>query len=321
MDHADIWSGRDDSAEQGDTRRLHQVVRHDPQHGPGDAVLMGFACDAGVRRNHGRPGAAEAPTEARRKLAGLPIGRLQALWDAGDITCEGDALEAAQLALAQRVTQVLDTGARLVVMGGGHETAWGDFQGLRDHLYKTGRDGSLAIINFDAHFDLRTSRPGSSGTPFDQILADSRARALPVRYACFGISPIGNTGGLYAHAQELGVSYVEDHQMQERFLQDRLAGIAAIVGSVEHVYLTIDTDVLPAYVAPGVSAPAPLGVPLCVLETCIRAIHASGKLRLADIAEFNPRHDVDGRTARVVARIVWQLLQPVSAAGPQRSAE
>ena len=28
------------------------------------------------------------------------------------------------------------------------------------------------------------------------------------------------------------------------------------------MYLTLDTDVLPAAVAPGVSAPAPLGVPL-----------------------------------------------------------
>ncbi|HEX7386492.1 MAG TPA: formimidoylglutamase [Castellaniella sp.] len=310
MEHADLWSGRDDSAEQGDTRRLHQVVQRDGHPGSGDTVLMGFACDAGVQRNHGRPGANEAPAEARRKLAGLPIGRLQRFWDAGDVSCEGDALEAAQQALAGRVTQLLDTGARLVVLGGGHETAWGDFQGLRDHLFKDGSGGSLAIINFDAHFDLRTSRPGSSGTPFDQILEDSRTRGLPVRYACFGISAIGNTAGLYAHAKALGVQYVEDHQMQERFLSERLAEISQIVDTVEHVYLTIDTDVLPAYVAPGVSAPAPLGVPLCVLEACIQLIHASGKLRLADIAEFNPRHDIDGRTARVVARLVWHLLQP-----------
>lgn len=310
MKQADLWSGRDDSAEQGDTRRLYQVLQRGAAYGAGDAVLMGFACDAGVRRNHGRPGAANAPTEARRKLAGLPIGRLQALWDAGDVTCEGDALEPAQQVLARRVTEILDARARLVVIGGGHETAWGDFQGLRDHLFKAQKSESLAIINFDAHFDLRTSRPGSSGTPFDQILEDSRAKGLPVQYACFGISPIGNTTGLYAHAQELGVHYVADDQMQERFLPERLADIAAIVGQADHVYLTIDTDVLPAYVAPGVSAPAPMGVPLCVIEACIQLIHASGKLRLADIAEFNPEHDIDGRTARVVARIVWQLLQP-----------
>src|SRR4051812_24066268 len=35
---------------------------------PGRAVLVGFPQDEGVRRNHGRPGAAEAPQEIRRWL-------------------------------------------------------------------------------------------------------------------------------------------------------------------------------------------------------------------------------------------------------------
>src|SRR5438552_2655721 len=35
---------------------------------PGRGVLIGFPQDEGVRRNHGRPGAAEAPAEIRRWL-------------------------------------------------------------------------------------------------------------------------------------------------------------------------------------------------------------------------------------------------------------
>lgn len=311
MDRKDIWTGRDDSAEQGDTRRLYQVVRHDDSFGAGDPVILGFACDAGVRRNHGRPGAVDGPTEVRRKLAGLPAHGLSALWDAGDVACQGDALEDAQERLGARVAQVLASGARLVVVGGGHETAWGDFQGLREHLYgRSGPGGSLLILNLDAHFDLRTSRPGSSGTPFDQILQDSRKRGLLVSYACLGISPLGNTSGLYARAHELGVHYVEDIQMQERYLEARLEDVRRLTAAVDHVYLTIDLDVLPAAVAPGVSAPAPLGVPLCVVEACALQAKGSGKLRLADLAEFNPVHDIDGHTARVVARLVWRLLQP-----------
>lgn len=306
-----VWQGRHDAAEQGDTRRLFQVVRHDGAWQAGDAVLLGFASDAGVRRNHGRPGAAAGPVQLRRLLAGLPAHALSALWDAGDVACDGDALEAAQAALGTRVNRILDAGARLVVAGGGHEIAWGDFQGLRDHLYGSqGGGGDLLILNLDAHFDLRTSRPGSSGTPFDQILADSRQRGLPVRYACLGISPLGNTAGLYQHARDLGVHYVEDLHMQERHLDQRLAELDGLLAQAAHVYLTIDLDVLPASVAPGVSAPAPLGVPLSVVEACVRRVHASGKLRLADIAEFNPDFDVDDHTARVAARLAWLLLQP-----------
>lgn len=311
MTHETIWQGRDDSAEQGDTTRLHQLVRHDGAYGAGDAVLLGFASDAGVRRNHGRVGARRGPELARRTLAGLPAHALTALWDAGDVPCEADALEEAQAALAQRVARILDTGARLVVLGGGHEVAWGDFQGLREHLYAgQGPGGRLLVLNLDAHFDLRSSRPGSSGTPFDQVLQDANQRGLPVRYACLGVSPLGNTPALYERARAAGVFHVEDSQMQERHLDARLADLDRLMAEADHVYLTIDTDVLPAAVAPGVSAPAPYGVPLPVIEACALHVKASGKLRLADIAEFNPEYDIDGHTARAVARLAWMLLQP-----------
>lgn len=306
-----IWQGRDDSTEQGDTTRLYQLVRHDDQFGAGDAVLSGFASDAGVVRNQGRAGAAQGPTQARRMLASLPAHGLTALWDAGDTVCHDDELERAQEALGQRTAAILDTGARLVVLGGGHEIAWGNFQGVREHLYGDGKPGgSLLVLNLDAHFDLRTSRPGSSGTPFDQILEDSTERDLPVRYACLGVSRLGNTASLYAHAKKLGVYSIDDTLMQERHTDARMADLERLLAAADHVYLTIDTDVLPASVAPGVSAPAPYGVPLSVIEACVMRIKASGKLRLADIAEFNPGHDIDGHTARVVARLAWTLLQP-----------
>lgn len=306
-----VWQGRDDSGEQGDTTRLFQLVHRDGGFGRGDAVLLGFASDAGVRRNRGRAGAARGPEQARRMLAGLPAGALRSLWDAGDVRCEGDALEPAQEALAAHVTRILDTGARLVVLGGGHEIAWGSYQGLRDHLHGGAGGGArVLVLNLDAHFDLRSSRPGNSGTPFHQIMEDSRTRGLPVRYACLGVSRLGNTQALFDRARDWGVHWVEDTEMQERHLEQRLVDIDALLAPVEHVYLTIDTDVLPAAVMPGVSAPAPYGVPLSVIEACVARVKASGKLRLADIAEFNPDHDIDNHSARVVARLAWHLLQP-----------
>jgi formiminoglutamase len=62
--------------------------------------------------------------------------------------------------------------------------------------------------------------------------------------------------------------------------------------------------VLPAAVAPGVSAPAGLGVPLEVIHAVCRQVAESGKLAVFDVVELNPRFDADGRTARVAARLV-----------------
>ena len=80
----------------------------------------------------------------------------------------------------------------------------------------------LLIINFDAHFDLRQKRPANSGTPFDQIANDCAERGVPFNYVCFGISDLGNTASLFAHAQRLGVRYVLDVDMQEPQLPLRL---------------------------------------------------------------------------------------------------
>ena len=304
-----VWKARDDSAERGDTRRLaHIVETAGDQVEKGEPVLLGFACDAGVARNQGRVGAAEGPTGIRKFMAGLPAHGLTRLLDAGDITCEGDELEDAQARLGQRVAQLLEQGARPLVLGGGHEIAWGSFQGLASWLEARGDNEPVLVLNLDAHFDLRTGRPGSSGTPFDQIAQYCEATGRPLQYACLGVSRLGNTPALYARAAEVGAIWVEDRDMQERHLAARLANVDALLARARHVYLTIDLDVLPAGVMPGVSAPAPYGVPMSVVEEIVLRVKASGKLRLADMAEYSPRFDIDGHGARAAARLAWHLM-------------
>ena len=70
-----LWQGRDDSAEAANALRLFQTVTRSPTFSPEmyreKIALLGFACDEGVKRNQGRPGAAGAPDALRRALANL----------------------------------------------------------------------------------------------------------------------------------------------------------------------------------------------------------------------------------------------------------
>ncbi|HGI8153104.1 TPA: formimidoylglutamase, partial [Klebsiella oxytoca] len=97
---AEIWQGRDDSAEAANALRLFQTIarveRFEPQAQPGDIALLGFACDEGVRRNKGRTGAAKGPEILRRALANMAShdGHDRCV-DMGSVSVEGDALEAA----------------------------------------------------------------------------------------------------------------------------------------------------------------------------------------------------------------------------------
>ena len=310
------WSGRIDAGDGERGRRWHQVVRPAATADRPGVALLGFASDAGVIRNHGRPGAAEGPRTLRRALGNLAWhGRDDSrLYDAGDVSCGGDQLEDAQATYAERIAALLRAGHFPIGLGGGHEIAWAAYPGIERALAGDPRLEHLGILNFDAHLDLR--RPevpgrGTSGTPFLQIAESRAAAGREFRYLCFGASEAANTPALFDRAQDLGAEIVLDVDAGE---PAALLRLQQFVAESSCIYLTFCLDVLPPAVAPGVSAPSGLGVALHravavlrkTLDHCRHRSPAS-KLLLADIAEFNPRFDPDGRTARTAARLVYEL--------------
>ncbi|MDX7694744.1 formimidoylglutamase [Aeromonas dhakensis] len=304
-----VWQGRQDPEDGELALRWHDKVLPWQGRGEPGVVLLGFACDEGVRRNKGRVGAAGAPLAVRKLLANTAWHLGQPVYDGGDVRCEDGDLDAAHERLAERVATALEQGQFPLVLGGGHEVAFGSWSGLNRHLLQqnAGR-GKVGIINFDAHFDLRMKlEQASSGTPFFQIAEQCAAQGSPFAYACLGVAETANTAALFARAEALGVWHELDEAMTPTELPALLNGLDAFIARCDHLYLTIDLDVLPAAVMPGVSAPAARGVELAVIEPLIAHIRASGKLRLADLAEYNPNLDQDNRSARVAARLVHQL--------------
>lgn len=300
------WQGRDDGPGLEHLRWHHAVRRSGSSIPPTSGlVLMGFASDAGVVRNLGRPGAAAGPDAIRGALGSFALADELDVHDAGDVTVTGDALEEGQRELSERITAFLDAGHRVGVFGGGHEIAYASFRGLFNA--KGSRNARIGILNLDAHFDLREAPRPSSGTPFLQAARDSAAAGREFHYAVVGISQPSNTNVLFSTAADLGVSYLLDEHSQTRHLGQVGDFIDGFLQGIDQLYLTIDLDVLPAATAPGVSAPAAYGVPLDVIQDVCDRVAGSGKLRLFDIAELNPSLDIDGRTAKVAARLAHRI--------------
>ncbi len=302
------WHGRVDAEDGVAGLRWHQCITFKEPEQPGLA-LLGFPCDLGVRRNQGRPGAAAGPDALRTALAGLAWHHRDVPYDAGDVVV-GTDLAAAQQAHAERIAELLSRHHFVVGLGGGHEIGWAGYLGCRHWLERRDPDKVLGIINFDAHFDLREPAPSaSSGTPFLQVAQDCAARGQPFRYACLGIARPANTRALFDRAAALGVPYLFDTACEDStsdpFLADFLAG-------VDYLYLTFCLDVLPAAAAPGVSAPAAVGVEP---RWALRALAEVGRLcaqhrvrwLLADVAELAPSLDTAGLTARLGARIIDEI--------------
>lgn len=272
---------------------------------PRSFSILGFCCDEGVRRNLGRTGARNAPDQIRKICSGIAIHfdpEQVGITDAGNVLCPGQNLEAAQRLLAEKVYRLLQQGYFPIVLGGGHETAFGHFQGIRGHV---GPDKKIGIINLDAHFDLRRYDQGPhSGSPFRQI---AEQIGSDFHYLPIGIRPESNIKSMFDFMDEHRQSYILLADLLENWQSVR-DHVKSFVEQMDHIYLTIDMDCFPAAYAPGVSAAAPDGLlPYHVIQL-IRQIQHSGKLTSLDIVEVNPEYDIDDRTLKLVAELVFHIL-------------
>ncbi len=288
-------------------------------------VLVGFPSDAGVRRNGGRPGAADAPAAVRERLFRLTpdaqtgeafLALLGATADLGDIQTTDD-VEIDQRHLAAVLTPHLARGSFVVVIGGGHETAFGHFLAYAGR--EAGREaeggkssGRVAILNWDAHPDVRAPRPegGHSGSPFRQALEHaSRACA---RYTVAGLLRHSTARAHLDFVRGSGGDYVWRDALSAPVVQ-QVYDTATVPGAA--LMVSFDVDAVDRAHAPGVSAPATGGLDV---TTWLHAAYLAGRsaaVRSVDVVEVNPRFDRDGQTVALAALSIWWVFKGLAERG------
>jgi len=302
-----LWSGR----KSGKKLYLHEKVRciniereSIPDKSTKSFTLLGYACHEGVRRNKGRKGAFKGPKAIRKALAKLPnhLEKEVKFFDGGSLECIDGKLENIQTHLAEKVSQLLKQETFPILLGGGHDMAYGHYNGIKNHL---DAKKTIGIINFDAHFDLRSNTDGNnSGTPFYQIAKDCEKNGSDFKYLCLGVRKDANDSILFKTAEDLGVTYIENSKFKAYYAAQVVHVVLDFIREVDHIYVTIDLDGFSSAFAPGVSAASPMGFsPGIVLET-LQMIIDSKKLISVDIAEMNPKYDIDNRTAKLAASLV-----------------
>lgn len=320
---SNVWTGRIDSETNYDAFRLHQwVQRIDLREidsnldiGKLGIAFIGFCSDEGVKRNLGRVGAAKGPQNIRKALANLPCRFTQEvkIFDAGDILCEDENLEQSQALLAKAVDRLLELKLFPIVLGGGHEVAFGHYMGILSHLTKTEQKPNIGVINFDAHFDLRPyPNGGSSGTMFRQIADVCQDKGLKYSYFCMGVQKHGNTIELFKTADRLGAQYILAKDIISSDNWSMLEKLDDFIKHNDHIYITICADVFSSAFAPGVSATQPLGLdPEGVLKF-IKYILKSNKAVSFDIAEVSPRFDLDNTTANLAKVLIFAVIDTLA---------
>src|SRR5699024_11005027 len=101
----------------------------------------------------------------------------------------------------KKITEILNHKHTPIILGGGHETLYGHYLGVRNYIKD---NNSIGIINIDAHFDMSKEDFPSSGTLFKQILDEDSTAG----YLCLGIQEFGNTKALFETAESYGCQYI-----------------------------------------------------------------------------------------------------------------
>lgn len=304
-DH-DWYSGRSSF---GENLYLHEVIqkkdlRDIKKNKDNNFALVGYCCDEGVRRNQGRIGAKEGPNAIRLQLGKLAnhLPKEVQLFDFGNLVCNDGNLEQFQEYFREAIIQLKRNGYRVIALGGGHDIAYAHYMALHN-VFSPKK--SIGIINLDAHLDLRIPNlECNSGTPFYQIstgVGADRFHYLPI-----GIQAAANHRNLLKKAEKLSSEPIYQSECTKGLSEQLTKKINKFLNEVDGVYLTIDLDGFSAAFAPGVSAPNPNGL---IPSFCLEIINLlKDKIISFDIAEMNPKYDIDNLTSRLAAHLITGYL-------------
>jgi formimidoylglutamase len=300
------WTGTsgDDNDEQ-----FGDVVEATTLEGAADhaAVLVGEPYDGAVI---GRPGAAEAPESIRESLMATKTHHFDAgpvgdVGDLGDVAIPQGPVGTVQDSVRETAAAVHDAGVLPVFLGGDNSLTYANVAPLLD-------SGSVGVVNLDSHLDVRalTADGPTSGTPYRQLLDEGLDG-----YCCLGASHFETSTAYHDYLREQGGAVVTPEEVADDPV-DAADRALDELGDVDHLYVSLDCDVLDATAAPGVSAPTPGGLQSRELFRVLRLLAGDERLAGFEVVECAPPLDREGLTVDTAARAVAHVLAATRAAGP-----
>jgi agmatinase len=269
-----------------------------------DAAL----CVAGIPFDLGtsnRPGARFGPVAIRQASRMLLDGDHPASWvepaalslaDIGDFRiAHGDI--AGTLAQIEAQAASLE---HLVALGGDHTVTLCLLRALAR------REGTLALVHFDAHVDTWPESFGLAwghGSPFYHAIEEGLVE--PRRMIQIGIrSPMHKSVHDWTVGKGVTIVFAEEvHESGPKVVAER---IRAVIGDAP-AYLSFDVDALDPAFAPGTGTPEVGGLATWQVRAILRRLAG---LRFAgmDVVEVSPPYDVAEITALAAATIAWDYI-------------
>jgi formiminoglutamase len=190
------------------------------------------------------------------------------------------------------------------LLGGDHSVSYASIKAFREQF------GSVGIIQFDAHHDLRNLEDGgpTNGTPFRRLLEGGVIEGKNL--VQIGIRDFTNAKKYHEYAMEQGVTVHTMEDVREKGLLAILKNeIENLAQRVDHIYLSVDMDVLDQAFAPGCPAIGPGGMDSTTLLTGIHLAAQYESVKAMDIVEIDPTIDIRNMTSRVAAYVLLEFMK------------
>lgn len=274
--------------------------------GTAEVAVLGVPFDSGVSYRPGARFGGNAIREASRLLRpynpaqdASPFALAQVA-DAGDVAANpfniGEAIDTVQAA----ATGLLDTGARLMTLGGDHTIALPLLRAV------AAKHGPVALLHFDAHLDTWDTYFGAEythGTPFRRAVEEG---ILDTSALCH----VGTRGPLYGRRdltddERMGFGILTSADVMRAGVDEVAQRLRERVGD-RPLYISIDIDVLDPAHAPGTGTPEAGGLTSRELLEILRGL-ASCELVSADLVEVAPAYDHAEITSVAAAHLAYEL--------------
>lgn len=220
--------------------RVHDA-RHLPYPSDVKFVLMGIKEDVGIRRNMGIGHDSDVYLEFLKSFLNIQhndylSGELFAVDGYFVVTKESDdAVDDLDDAVSQKIKSILSQGKIPVVIGGGHNNAYGLIKGCASHLAHP-----INVINLDPHADLRETGYRHSGNGFSTAIKQDYLQ----KYAIMGLHEAYNNQYILDRIKEneniLAIKY------EDIFLRKKMTfseGVAACVKHCSSLPIGVEWDV------------------------------------------------------------------------------
>jgi formiminoglutamase/agmatinase len=266
----------------------------------------------------GWPGARYAPAEIRRHLGWMTMRAQEGLlyWidedrlvpfdpsrlvDAGDAAVVPHDLLATLRAVREKTAQETRAGRIPVVVGGDDSILYPAVAGFHDAV-----PGTIALVHLDAHLDLLDESPGQGR--YSQSSGMRRALELDRVLARHSVQ-VGTRNFNFPSSKRfidaVGLTELPARAVLRHGPDWTLERIRAAVGGADHVFVSVDMDVLDPAHAPGVGWHEPGGLTSRQLLDLVAALApATGGFALNEV---NPMTDHRAQTAILAANVIFQF--------------